>query len=274
MDIYALFLIMLSTGVVVLIFLLINRIQKQKELEKLLEHTKAKLETLQVNFGRFAPEQVIEQLTDAEGRYKPSMRTVTVLFADLKGFTHMCDELDPPTVVSILNGYFRSMSKAISQNHGEVTELMGDGILALFGALVSNPWHVQDAVNGALDMREALKSYNEELREQALPELSFGIGIHQGEVLAGVMGNFELSKFAVVGDTINVASRVEALTRQLDVDILVTETVRDQLDERYLLEEMKPMTVKGKKDPITTFFVEGKNESMNSNQKIRDLKKQ
>ena len=95
-----------------------------------------------------------------------------------------------------------------------------------------------------------------ELRKKSLPELSFGIGIHQGDVLAGLMGNFELSKFAVVGDTINVASRVEAITRQLGVDLLITDTVRKQLDSRYALKEMKPMLVKGKTEPITTYFVE------------------
>ena len=257
MDIFTLSLIFLCSCLLILIFILIKRKQKYKELEKLLEHTKTKLETLQVNFGRFAPQEVIEQLTDAGGSYKPSMRSVTVLFADLKGFTRMCDQLDPPIVVSILNGYFRSMSQAISQNHGQVTELMGDGLLALFGALVTNPWQVQDAVNGAIAMREALKKYNEELRSKSLPELSFGIGIHQGEVLAGIMGNFELSKFAVVGDTINMASRVESLTRTHNVDLLITEVVKKKLDDRYTLKEMKPMPVKGKEKLITTYFVEG-----------------
>jgi class 3 adenylate cyclase len=253
--------ILLSSCLILSIFIIIKRSARQKELEKLLEHTKLKLETLQVNFGRFAPEEVIEQLTDADGRYKPSIRSVTVLFADLKGFTHMCDQLDPPKVVSILNGYFRSMSQAISQNHGQVTELMGDGLLALFGALVYNPWHIQDAVKGAIAMREALEKYNEELRIKSLPELSFGIGIHQGEVLAGVMGNFELSKFAVVGDTINVASRVESLTRTHNVDLLITEVVKQKLDDRFILQEMKPMPVKGKEKPITTYFVEGMKSS-------------
>jgi adenylate cyclase len=148
------------------------------------------------------------------------------------------------------------MSKVISENHGRVTELMGDGLLALFGALENNPWHIQDAVNGALAMRPALKEYNTELSERSLPELHFGIGIHLGEVLAGVMGNFELSKFAVVGDAINVASRVEALTRNFNVDLLITDTVRSHLDNRYTLKEMQPMIVKGKKDPVKTYFVE------------------
>ncbi|MCK5103247.1 MAG: hypothetical protein KAR17_10550, partial [Cyclobacteriaceae bacterium] len=100
MDIYILSLIILSSCLLILILILIKRRQKHEELEKLLEHTKAKLEHLQVNFGRFAPQEVIERLTDAEGSYKPSMRSVTVLFADLKGFTRMCDQMDPSVVVS------------------------------------------------------------------------------------------------------------------------------------------------------------------------------
>jgi adenylate cyclase len=135
--------------------------------------------------------------------------------------------------------------------------MMGDGLLALFGAIKNNPWQVQDAVLGALDMREALKQYNLKLKSQSLPELSIGMGIHQGEVLAGVMGNYELSKFGVVGDTINVASRVEGLTRMHNVDLLITEQVRRQLDNRFKLVKMPAMEVKGKKEWIVTYLVEG-----------------
>ena len=90
-----------------------------------------------------------------------------------------------------------------------------------------------------------------------MPELSFGIGIHQGEVLAGVMGNVELSKFGVVGDAINVASRVESITREHNVDLLVSEEVQHMLDDRYLVQRMPPVKVKGKKDPLVTYFIEG-----------------
>jgi adenylate cyclase len=210
-----------------------------------------------LHFGRFTPQEVIEHLTEPDGRYAARMRSVTVLFADLKGFTKMCDNRDPAEVVSILNGYFQCMSEALANHHGQVTELMGDGILTLFGALRSNPWQVQDAVMGALAMRKALVEYNEELRSKSLPELSFGIGIHQGEVLAGLMGNVELSKFGVVGDTINVAARVEALTRVHDVDLLITEEVRNQLDDRFSLKEMPAVPIKGKQEPIVTYLVEG-----------------
>ena len=228
-----------------------------RQLERLLEDTHAKLERLQLHFTRFAPDDVVERLSGAGGEVKASRRTVTVLFADLKGFTALCDRLDPERMVPILNGYFRVMTQAITEHHGRVTELTGDGLLALFGALEPNPWQAQDAVLGALAMREALVRYNETLRVGALPELEFGIGIHRGDVLAGVIGNEELSKFGVVGDAINVASRVEQLTREFNVDVLITEEVRSELDARFRLRAMPALAVKGKVEPIRTYLVEG-----------------
>jgi len=228
-----------------------------RQIERLLDDTYGKLERLQLHFARFAPDSVVEQLTERSGQVAASRRTVTVLFADLKGFTALCDRIDPEHMLPILNGYFRAMSEAIIAHHGRVTELTGDGILALFGALEPNPWQAQDAVLGALDMREALALYNGTLRARSLPELQVGIGIHRGEVLAGVMGNEDLSKFGVVGDTINVAARVERLTRELSVDLLITEEVRHELDDRFRLRAMPALAVKGKPEPIVTYFVEG-----------------
>jgi adenylate cyclase len=112
-------------------------------------------------------------------------------------------------------------------------------------------------VLGALDMRSELARYNAELRAHALPELRFGVGIHRGEVVAGIMGNETLSKFSVVGDTINVASRIEGLTRVHAVDLLITEEVKAALDDRFRLRGMPAMAVKGKTQPIVTYHVEG-----------------
>ncbi len=251
------YLIFSSAVVIVLILVIVKQVLRIRQQEKLLSRSHAKLEHLQLHFGRFTPQEVIEHFAEPDGAYTPKMKSVTVLFADLKGFTKMCAQMEPTQIVSILNGYFRCMSEAISEHHGQVTELMGDGILALFGAVRSNPWQVQDAVKGALAMRKALVHYNEELRSKSLPELSFGIGIHQGEVLVGIMGNFELSKFGVVGDTINVASRVESLTRVHKIDLLVSESVGKELDERFSLKRMPAVAVKGKAKPIVTYLVEG-----------------
>ena len=241
---------------VVLTVLLAKQKLKQQDLEKLIKHNNERLEQLQLDFGRFAPQDVIEHITEGDGDYAPDKREVTVLFADIKGFTRMCDQMDADIVVSILNGYFQCMTEALAKHHGEVTEMMGDGLLALFGAIRTNPWQIQDAVMGALAMRESLKDYNRKLKSDGLPELAIGIGIHRGEVLAGIMGNYKLSKFGVVGDTINVASRVEGLTRVLDVDILVTEEVKQKLDERFELTSMPAQHVKGKSDPISIYLVE------------------
>jgi adenylate cyclase len=256
-DIYPYFQIVLIGILLILVIIIFSQRIKNRKLERLLTHTHNKLERLQLHFGRFTPPEVIEQFTEPDGIYEAKMTSVTVLFADLKGFTKMCEKMEPSTIVSILNGYFRCMSEAISKHHGQVTELMGDGILALFGAVRNNPWQEQDAVMGALSMRQALENYNKELRLKSLPELSFGIGIHQGEVLVGIMGNFELSKFGVVGDAINVASRVESLTRIHDADLLITETVKEKLDNRFILRVMPATAVKGKEKPIVTYAVDG-----------------
>jgi len=234
--------------------------RRRLQADRLLRHTTDTLEKLQIDFGRFAPWELIERLTASDLAALSGRRMVTVLFADLRGFTALCDQLEPEAVVDLLNGYFQCMTEAITSHHGQVTELVGDGMLALFGALDHNPWRTQDAVRSALAMRAALARYNAQLRERGMGELRFGIGIHDGEVIAGVIGNAELSKFGVVGDAINVASRVEGLTGQLGVDILITGDVRHTLDQRFHVEAMPPMAVKGKDAPLTTFQVVGYEE--------------
>lgn len=231
--------------------------RRTRQLGRLLADTERKLEQLQRQFECFVPADVVERLTEGQGGYAPQRRQVTMLFADLRGFTALCDRLDPALTVTILNDYFQHMSDAIVRHHGHVTELVGDGLLALFGALEPNPWQGRDSVLAALDMRAELERYNAQLHAQSLPELQFGIGIHCGEVVAGVMGAGNLSKFGVTGDPINVASRVEGLTREHQVDLLVTEEIRRTLDERFRLRAMPAAYVKGKPEAIQTYYVEG-----------------
>jgi adenylate cyclase len=231
--------------------------RRARRLERLLALTRDKLEQVQRQFEQFVPADVVEQVTGARGSYAPERRRVTMLFADLRGFTALCDRLDPAVTVGILNEYFRRMSGVIARHHGHINELVGDGLLALFGALEPNPWQARDSVLAALEMRAELARYNDELRARSLPALRFGIGIHSGEVVAGVMGAGALNKFSVTGDPINVASRVESLTAVHGVDLLVTEEIRRTLDAHFMLRAMPPARVKGKPEPIVTYFVEG-----------------
>ena len=229
---------------------------RAQQVQRLLTISQGNLEQLQRQFEHFVPADVVEQLTGGPGSYAPRRRVATMLFADLRGFTALCDRLDPAVAVDILNEYFRRMNAAITGHHGHINELVGDGLLALFGALEHNPWQGRDSVLAALDMRAALARYNEELRAKSLPELRFGIGIHSGEVVAGVMGSGALNKFTVTGDPINVASRVEGLTSVHMVDLLITEEIRSTLDDQFRLRRMPPTPVKGKPEPIVTYYVE------------------
>jgi adenylate cyclase len=214
------------------------------------------LEQLQVAFHRFAPQDVVEDIIARGISVRGERRDVTVLFADLVGFTGLSESLEPETVVQVLNGYFQRMTHVISEHNGHVGKFIGDGILATFGAPEPNPWQAQDAVRAALAMERSLAEYNQHLREQGRPALVLGVGIHCGPVVAGLLGSSELLEYTVIGDVVNTASRIESLTRKLGVTILISEQVREQLDARFRLREMEPSEVKGKSKPLCTWAVD------------------
>jgi adenylate cyclase len=226
-------------------------------LERRLERANRELESLQQAFGRFAPSEVVEAIIAQGISTRSETKDVTVLFADLKGFTAIAEQLDPERLVKLLNGYFAAMGEVIAAHRGHLAKFIGDGLLALFGALEPNPWQTNDAVHAALAMRAALAAYNARLRTEGLPAIAIGIGIHRGPVVAGVVGNAELMEYGVIGRTVNVASRVEGLTRVHDTDVLVTAAVRASLDARFRLRAMAPAEVKGLPGAIVTYAVDG-----------------
>jgi adenylate cyclase len=240
-----------------LLVMLVRSRSHARILRRRLDHASRELEHLQQSFSRFAPAEVVEEIISQGVSTTPEKKEVTVLFADLKGFTAMSDGLDPAMVVKILNGYLRRMSHAVTEHRGHVSKFIGDGILALFGALEPNPWQSHDAVQAALGMRRGLAAYNAELAAEGLPPLAIGIGVHRGTVVAGVIGSDELMEYTVIGATVNLASRVENLTRRHDVEVLVTESVRAHLDERFKLRALPLADVRGVSQPVATFAVEG-----------------
>ena len=213
--------------------------------------------TLQMGFSRFAPDDVIEKIIADGTADIGEKKEVTVLFADLVGFTAMSERTPPTVVVRILNGYFERMSQAITSQRGYVSTFIGDGILALFGSMVPNPWQGNDAVHAALDMRRAVTAYNEELTAEGLPALSLGIGLERGIGIAGLVGSRRLKEFTFVGGTVNVAARVQDLTRVHPADIIVTQTLRDSLDPRFQLRALPDTFVKGIEKPLAIYAVDG-----------------
>ncbi|HEV8246772.1 MAG TPA: adenylate/guanylate cyclase domain-containing protein [Polyangiaceae bacterium] len=236
-----------------------------------LESASRALEQLQRAFSRFAPATVVEQIIERGLSATAEKREVTVLFADLQGFTSLSERLDPVSLVEILNGYFARMSRAIRDHHGHVSKFMGDGLMALFGALEKNPWDARDAVEAALEMRAALQSYNVELERRGLPALSFGVGIHRGTAVAGIVGSEQLLEFTVIGDTVNTAARVESLTRRQGTAILITDAVSERLRGRFALRAMPACEVKGKAEPLLTFAVDGPAEVTSAAEQRRAL---
>ena len=224
-----------------------------------LDAAAVELQHLQEACSRLAPAGVVQRLIADGVKTGPEVaaerKVVTALFADLVGFTEMSERLEPAVLARVLNGYFQRMSDAIHEHRGHVSTFLGDGILAYFGALQPNPWQCNDAVRAALAMRAAMREYNVELAREGLPPLAVGIGIHRGAGLAGMIGSRERMEYGFVGRTVNLAARVQGLTRTHRVDILVTEALRPDLDARFVLAPMPAETVKGIAEPVVTYAV-------------------
>ena len=231
--------------------------RRADRLERQLEAAATDLEQLQLTCSRLAPAGVVQRLladgTDAATT--PERKVVTALFADLVGYTALSERLEPVVLARVLNGYFQRMSDAIHEHRGHVSTFLGDGMLAYFGALKPNPWQCNDAVHAALAMRAALADYNAELARDNLPELKVGIGIHKGPGLAGLIGSRERMEYGFVGRTVNIAARVQSLTRVHGVDVLVTDALVPELDTRLSLTPMPAESVKGIAEPLVTYAV-------------------
>jgi adenylate cyclase len=160
-------------------------------------------------------------------------------------------------LVRVLNDHFRRMSRIVADHRGQVAKFIGDGLMALFGAHEPNPWQSDDAAHAALAMQASLEAHNQELARTGLPSLRMGVGIHRGLVVAGVIGSAELQEFTVIGGPVNLAARVEGLTRAHGVPVLLTGEVRAHLDPRFVARELPAAAVRGVAHPVTTFSLEG-----------------
>ena len=181
---------------------------------------------------------------------------VTILFADLRDFTGFAEKRSPMAVVEMINRYFTEMEGVISNHGGVVLQFIGDEIEAVFGALEPEGNHPDQAVAAALAMRAAMQRLNAERRERGEMEIHHGIGIHSGPVLAGNVGSFKRKTYSMLGDTVNLASRLQVLNKKLATDILISGETRNRLVlSDTALQPMGPHTVKGKTEAVVVYAV-------------------
>ena len=148
---------------------------------------------------------------------------MTILFTDIRSFTTISETMDPQNLVGLLNEYFTEMVAIVMDEDGVVDKYIGDAIMAVFGAPVPKPDDAVNAVRAAVRMRRALRDLNERLVSRGLSPLRTGIGIHTGEVVAGNIGSERRMEYTVIGDAVNLASRLESSTKELGVNVLISE---------------------------------------------------
>ena len=244
--------LLLATGALLIRTLFAQR-KLRRELGSAYDHT----EQLQHSFNRFAPWQLVDELADARKVPEASEREITVLFVDIRDFTGVCETLSPTATIELLNRYYTAVTAGVSENRGHTLKYIGDGVLAVFGALDNNPWHADDAVHAALAIAEKINCANLSEISGFDGKVRLSMGVHTGPVVAGVTGSGELLEFTVLGTTVNIAARIEELTRNLDATILVTEETQQKLDPRFIMKEHPRQHIKGISVPVGVFSIEG-----------------
>lgn len=213
-------------------------------------------------FERFMAPSMLETLIAASEEELTSPRRInaTVLFTDLRGFTTISEERAPEEVAALLNEHFEVMTSIIYRHEGTVSKFIGDAIMALFGAPVFQPDHATRAIRCAVEMQKAMDELRLKLRERNLPDLFMRIGIHTGEMVFGAIGSKRHSDLTVIGDTVNVASRLEGMNKEFGSRILASETTYEAAKSsgaNVLVEEVGEVVVRGRAQPLRVYKVLG-----------------
>lgn len=216
------------------------------------EHLKAALE-------RYVSKQIAEKIinNDASGeiRFQPEKREVTLVFTDVRGFTTLAEGMSPEAMVEILNRYFTTMIDIIFKYGGTLDKFIGDAIMAMFGAPASTGDDAGNAVMAAIEMQESLTAFNEEQTKLGKPKLSVGIGINSGIVVVGNIGSDQRMEYTAIGDSVNLASRLEGANKEYGTHIMVSEWTQEKVNSKVISRELDLIRVKGKEKPVKVFEV-------------------
>lgn len=208
-------------------------------------------------FRTFATKEVAEELLRTGFSLGGKQVNASVLFADIRSFTTIAENQDPVETIDLLNRYFSLMFDAITDNGGTVNQMVGDGLLAMFGAPIFFEDHREKSVRAALKMLEQLKEFNQSQCEQGRTQLHIGIGIASGKMTAGYTGTQNRAIYTCIGDTVNLASRMEEYTKEALRPLLIDGYTREGLSSDFILEDLGKIVFKGKNQAVNVFAVLG-----------------
>ena len=205
-------------------------------------------------FGTYVPPQLVDEMLTDPGRYsmRAESRTMTVMFCDMRGFTCLSEQMAPTELQAFLNTVFSRLADVISAHRGTVDKYMGDCVMAFWGAPVATPDHATLAVRAALDMAQAVRDINDAQRAAGHPEISVGIGINSGVMCVGDMGSAARRSYTVVGDAVNLASRLEGLSAHYGVEIVASSATRE-LAPGCLWQELDSVLVRGRAQAVAVY---------------------
>ena len=205
------------------------------------------------SFSRYVSPEVMKRI-EAD-TLKAERREISVLFSDLRGFTTLSEKMEPVAMAEHLNEYLRAMTPAIFAHRGTVNKFIGDAVMGLFGAPEHDPDHAFHAVQSAVAMDRALTALNVKWTAAGLPRLEMGIGVHTGQAFAGNVGGTDRVEYTVIGDVVNVGSRVEGLNKDLGTTILMTQEALAAVGDRVKVRDRGPQTVKGRVEKVRVYEV-------------------
>jgi adenylate cyclase len=214
-----------------------------------------KEELARAKYRRFMPAHVVDEIlaNPDEVMLGGANCCVTVLFSDIRGFTSMSEQLNPETVVQILNEYFADMTPIVFDHHGLLDKFMGDGMMALFGVPYPSDDAASNAVSAAVAMQRGMAALNEDLRTLGLSEVAIGIGINTGTVTVGYIGSRERTDYTAIGDSVNLAARLEK--RAQPGQIIISRSTLDAIGGQFPVRPCDQIMVKGKQEPVEIYEV-------------------
>jgi adenylate cyclase len=205
-------------------------------------------------FGQYIPAELVSDMSKTEHDYslKGESKEMTVLFSDVRGFTTISENLSPEDLCVLINEVLTPITHVIHQNHGTIDKYIGDAVMAFWGAPLDNGNHALDAVKAALAFKPVIEQINKEFEPKGWPRIDLGIGLNTGPMNVGNMGSEFRMAYTVMGDSVNLGSRLEGLTKQYGCDIIVSEFTQQQTPEVAYL-ELDRVRVKGKLEPVTIY---------------------